>query len=133
MHLREIDRTQDHATLSAWWTAHGFPVVPLPVLPKLGVMAFDGELGLAAGFLYMDNSVGVCWLEWLVTNPEATGRQSLAGIAAVVEFMAERALEMDYGVMLTSCRQEGLARIYQRHGFERTDEGIVHLVRKLRD
>jgi hypothetical protein len=133
MTLREINLDVDHPVLAVWWEAHKWPVVPRSVLPKLGVVTLDGDLRVAAAFLYMDNSVGVCWLEWLVTNPDATGRQSLAGIAAVTEFLAERALEMNYGVMFTTCRQPALARIYERHGFGRTDEGVIHLVRKLRE
>jgi hypothetical protein len=129
--LREITIETDYPLVSGWWEAHGFPVVPVAVLPKLGVMAMDGELPVTAAWLYMDNSTGVCMLEWLVTNPDATGRQSLAGIAAVVGFLAERASEMNYGAMLTSCRQPALARIYERHGFTKTDEGVIHLVRNL--
>lgn len=131
--IREINLDADHPVLAVWWEAHGWPVVPRAILPKLGVMAMAGDLRVAAGFLYMDNSVGVSMLEWLVTNPDATGRQSLAAIGAVIGFLSERALEMDYGVMLTSCRQPGLARIYERHGFAKTDEGIIHMVRKLRE
>lgn len=132
-HIREIELDTDYPVLTVWWEAHGWPVVPRVILPKLGVMAMDGDLRVAAAFLYMDNSVGVSMLEWLVTNPDSTGKQSLAAIGAVVGFLAERALEMDYGVMLTSCRQPALARIYERHGFQRTDEGIIHMVRKLRE
>jgi len=131
--IREINLDVDHPVLSVWWEAHGWPVVPRAILPKLGVMAMAGDLRVAAGFLYMDNSVGVSMLEWLVTNPDATGRQSLAAIGAVIGFLSERALEMDYGVMLTSCRQQGLARIFEHHGFAKTDEGIIHMVRKLRE
>lgn len=131
--LRAIDLEADHPVLSLWWEAHGWPVVPAAILPKLGVMALDNDARIAAAFLYMDNSVGVSMLEWLVTNPDATGKQSLGGISAVIGFLTERALEMDYGVMLTSCRQPGLARIYERHGFAKTDEGVIHMVRKLRE
>jgi len=131
--IREINLDVDHPVLATWWEAHGWPVVPRAILPKLGVMALSGDMRVAAAFLYMDNSVGVSMLEWLVTNPDATGKQSLAAIGAVIGFLSERALEMDYGVMLTSCRQPGLARIYQHHGFEKTDEGVIHMVRKLRE
>ena len=130
--LRTIEKEKDHPVVAAWWEAHGWPVVPAAILPKLGVLASDGDMPVAAAWLYMDNSVGVSMLEWLVTNPDATGRQSLAAIGAVVEFLAARAVELDYGAMLTSCRQPGLARIYEKHGFSKTDEGIIHMVRNLR-
>lgn len=132
-HIREIELEQDYPFLAAWWTAHGWPVVPRAILPKLGVMAMDDDLRVAAAFLYMDNSVGVSMLEWLVTNPDTTGKQSLAGIGGVIGFLAERAVQMDYGVMLTSCRQASLARLFEHHGFAKTDEGIIHMVRKLRE
>lgn len=130
--VRIIDSEADYPVLCEWWKAHGWPEVPAAILPKLGVVAVKEDVRVAAAFLYMDNSVGVSMLEWLVTNPWANGRDALQGIGAVIGFLTERALEMDYGVMLTSCRQPGLARIFEKHGFTKTDVSMTHLVRTLR-
>jgi hypothetical protein len=131
--LRTIELEKDHPMLARWWTGHGWNVVPAVILPKLGVIAeMDGE-DMAAAFLYMDNSVGVCWLEWLVTNPSAKPFPAIRCVSQVIGFLRERALELDYGVMMTTCRQSSLARLYERNGFQKTDSGVTHLMMQLRE
>jgi len=125
--IRLFEKEKDYATVSAWWDAHKFPVVPAAVLPKLGIMAFDEQKeGICAGWLYMDNSVGVAMLEWVVTNPAQTPLRTVKGLNALVDFMESEAARMDYGVILTSCRQESLGKLFERHGFKMTDESVRH-------
>lgn len=76
----------------------------------------------------MDNSVGVSMLEWVVTNPENTPRQSLASVKFLVGAIRELAADNGYGVTLTSAKQEALIRLYKREGFEETDSGMTHLL-----
>jgi hypothetical protein len=120
---------EDYAILEAWWVAHGWSAVPENILPKLGLIISNEEKDICAGFLYMDNSVGVCWLEWVVTNPEATGFEAMKGIKALTKFMEKEADRMDYGVMMTTCRQASLTRLHEKNGFIKTDEGVTHLLR----
>ena len=101
------------------------------MLPKLGVIMSNENHDICAGWVYMDNSVGVCMLEWIVTNPEATNMESYRAIKEMVEFLSERVREMDYGVMITTCAQESLARFHEKVGFKRTDSNMIHLVKFL--
>lgn len=111
--------------LASWWVGHGWPAVPLQVLPPLGVILGND----AAGWLYMDNGgTGVAMLEWLVTNPEAKPMQAAKSLVKVVEFLKSEAKRMDYGAILTTCRQPSLARLLERSGFSKTDENMIHLM-----
>ena len=38
---------------------------------------------------------------------------------------------MGYTVMLTTCKQESLAKVYEKTGFQRTDSNMIHLVQLL--
>lgn len=132
--LREYQKS-DYPILVEWWRGHGWSAVPESVLPKLGVVVCEREGvrddPVCAGFLYMDNSVGVCWLEWIVSNPYASGFSVARGITELNRFMEGRAKEMGYGAMLTCCRQASLARFYERAGFQKTDSGVTHLIKSL--
>lgn len=130
--IRPIELETDYETLTAWWKGHGWDAVPRVILPKLGAMVVMNEVQTAAAFLYMDNSVGVCWLEWLVTNPAANPMHTVRGVSQVITFLGERALKLDYGVMFTTCRQPSLVRLYERNGFVKTDESVTHLLMNLR-
>ena len=115
-------------TLESWWTGHGWQAVPEQILPRLGILASDGERPLAAGFLYMDNSVGVAMLEWLVTDPEAPARKAAVALSRLVDFAKQEAKALDYSVILTTCRQESLVRLMEKNGFTTTDKEMTHLL-----
>lgn len=130
MNIR-LFQSDDYPTVSDWWNGHGWPAVPENMLPKLGVIAEDEGEGIAAAWLYMDNSVGVCWLAWFVGNPDATGKEIIQANRIICQFLEEEALRMDYGVMMTTCRQDSLSKLYQKNGFKRADAGVIHLAKVL--
>lgn len=122
------DEETHYKMAKGWWKSHGWDAVSPLVLPKLGVfVSLDGDYKSAA-WLYMDNSVGVCMLEWIVTNPENTPRESLKTIKIAVKFLREQAKEFGYGFMLATCRQESLLKVLEKNGFQRTDENVYHAV-----
>jgi hypothetical protein len=129
--LKMFDRETDYPIVKEWWEGHGWNAVPLAVLPKLGVMAMLNEKPIASGWLYMDNSVGVSMLEWMVANPDAKPKAVYKSIKTIVEFLKTQAKEMNYTVMLTTCKQESLARVYEKTGFQRTDSEMIHLIQPL--
>jgi hypothetical protein len=120
---------EDYPVFAAWWPAHGWPAVPVIILPKCGVVVESDEgTPRAVAWLYMDNSVGVASMEWTVTNPENTPKQSFAAVSILVGAIKCLAIEFDYGVVITSAKQDSLVRTYERTGFTKTDEGMTHLV-----
>jgi hypothetical protein len=129
MNVREFNVEADYPMLAAWWKAHGWPALPAAILPKLGIVVEHCGAPVCAGFLYMDNSTGVSFLEWLTTPPDAPVKLVPTGIRVLCDFMEERARAMNYGIMLTTCRQPALARIYEKNGFAKTDEAVIHLVK----
>ena len=131
MYLREYS-PKDYPMLARWWQAHGWPGVSQAILPKLGLILEDNGAPVVAGFVYMDNSVGVAFLEWVVGSPNASGKQIVAGIGHLIEFAGRRVKEMGYGVLLTACKQDALVRLYEKNGFEKTDDGLTHLVKILK-
>lgn len=131
--IRLVEIEDDYPVVSKWWEGHGWRPVPKEYLPTLGVIAFNSSGDCAAGWLYMDNSSsGVSMLEWLVSNPEASARDAMRGIKAITQFLSGAAFEMGYKVMITTCRQESLARIHEKSGFIRTDSNMIHLTKILK-
>jgi len=126
--LEMFEAERHYAEVATWWAGHGWEPVPQAILPRLGVIgSIDGQ-GIAAAWLYMDNSIGVAMLEWMVGNPKGEARQVLRALRSVVEFLKAEAKRLDYGVILTSCRQAGLVKWLQKRGFMKTDEGVTHML-----
>ena len=134
LQLRMFDPSSDYPIVESWWSAHGWNAVPQMMLPKLGVVAFyAGEKNedAAAAWLYMDNSSPVCMLEWMVANPALSATKTVKALKHLFAFVESEAKHNGYAAMLTTCKQEGLAKFHQRNGFERTDGAMIHLVKTL--
>ncbi len=134
MNVRPIDLDADYAEVSTWWESHGFTVVPRVFLPKIGVMVLgDDGTRLCAGWVYMDSSSPVTWFEWVVTNPKNRPTVSMMALkaaigAAKVAVNAVREEVPGSAAMLFTCRQLALARLFEKEGFERTDESVIHMM-----
>jgi hypothetical protein len=116
---------EDYPMLASWWQGHGWQAVPQRVLPPLGIIYAD----TAAGWLYMDNGgTGVAMMEWLVTNPAAKPLDAARALRKVVAFLKDEAKRMEYPIILTTCRQPGLARLLGREGFSVSDTEMIHLI-----
>lgn len=126
--IREFDRVKDCPMVHEWFLAHGQAPVPLELLPKLGIVVF-GESSLrpmAAMWLYMDNSVGVCFLERAVTCPGLGVKEAGAAILRGIDYLKNAAADMDYGVMMLRT-YPACARIAGRAGFVADDKPLVSM------
>lgn len=121
----------DYPIVQGWWIGHGWPPVPEQMLPKLGLIISSDDADLAAGWLYMDNSVGVCMLEWVVSNPDARPFDSVRAIRELGMLMEQEARRMGYWVMMTSCKQPALAKLWVKMGYLETDGSMIHLMKGL--
>ena len=61
--LRMFEPDNDYEAVADWFALHGAVAPPKAVLPKLGIVCQQDGEDVAALWLYMDNSVGVCWAE----------------------------------------------------------------------
>ncbi len=114
--LRFFDHTKDYELLNDWSWEHGKPPPPQTMLPMLGAVAQkDGE-DIALLFLYMDNSVGVCWAEYPTTKPALPLKDSVSALLHLLEFMKKAAAANNYGMMRVTTHP-AIARYLKREGF----------------
>ena len=99
--IRAFDKAKDYEMACRWWEEHGRIAAPVGMLPALGIVVyreFDGE-DLAAMWLYLDNSVGVCFLERAVTRPGLNVSTARDALMRGIDYLKLAAREMKYGVM----------------------------------
>lgn len=134
MKTRLINIDTDYEDVCRWWDSHGMKAIPSGYLPKVGVMVESDEgTKLCAGWIYMDNSSPVSWFEWVTTNPKNRPTLSMLSLRAAVgaakaAVAAIREEAQGNGILLFTCRQPSLARLFEKEGFERTDEGVTHMM-----
>lgn len=124
-------KAEMYPVLAEWWNAHkDWAAIPEVFLPKRGWVVQDEESLLCAGFLYVDQDAPFGVMEWIVANPDNAPRESIKAlhmlIASIVEIASKQGL-----VLHTSVRQEGLAKLYAKHGFSIADSGMINMIRGL--
>ena len=111
----------DYPELATWWEGHGWPAVPIEILPVGFIVEEDGKK-LAACFTYMDRSTPVAYLEYFVTNPENSPRES----HKACDFLFDKVMEFLRLNLIKTCfarlNSRGLLKMYKKHGFVEGDE-----------
>jgi hypothetical protein len=128
MNHRQAVVQADYEELMRWWKAHGWEGVPKELLPPTGFIAYDDK-PRAAGWLYLDANVPFGMMEWIVTNPDNTPRQSFEAVKTVVEQITWLADEIKLLAVHTSVQHASLIKLYQKVGFEQADQNMINLVR----
>lgn len=119
----------DYPTVSGWWESHGWGAVPEAFLPTNGLIVEDADgVALAAGFLKLESSTPMAMLEWCVANNENKPRVSVEALAFLVGAARTMAKAMGRTTLFTYCKQQSLAKLYEKCGFQRSDTEMIHLV-----
>lgn len=126
----DFDDLNEFAKEQTWKNSDGGSVKgfdPL-ILPTIGVCIYRGDKKLCFGFLYLESSCVVAHVEWIVTNPENTPRESLQSIGLAIDYLVGCAKKLGYQFIFTASNNKNLIRMYEKSGFKQTDKQMVHLV-----
>lgn len=126
-----VDLERDYAMLAAWWKEHGWPVIPKSSLPPEGVL-IRNEVGkpISAGFLYLSKA-DICWMEWIVSNPNARLRERALSLPLLVEELCFLAKEKGCRIVFVALKNAGLKAIVKAQGFAIGDLGSDHFIKEL--
>lgn len=125
--LRFYEPEADYEMIADWFACHGEPAPPAVVLPKLGtICTMDGE-DVAALWLYMDNSIGVCWAEYPVTKPKLKLTQTREALTHLFTYIRKVAASNNYAIMRVTTIKP-FARFLSKMGFKTDRENLVSMV-----
>jgi hypothetical protein len=73
LNIRPLTLEDYDTILVGWWNGWRWSEVPsrdiLPQNGKGGIIVYDGDVPVCAGFIYTTNS-SIAWIDWIVSNPE---------------------------------------------------------------
>lgn len=114
----------DKPLLDSWWSAQGWPAIPLTHLPATGIIVDE----CAAGFLYKTDSQ-FALLEFVVGDPAVDKTRRQAAVDRVVECLTFMAGEAGYTAIFATIRHPRLQKAYEKSGFVVSDTGMNSMVR----
>lgn len=114
-----------YETVSAWWKAQNWPVMPLSHLPATGIIATDDGKPASACWIYKTDSA-YCLLEWIVADPELKGEPRDSALSVLIGAAKMLAASMGFITIHMSIRNQSLGKRLQAHGFSVADRAMTN-------
>jgi hypothetical protein len=114
--IRVYGQPDDGQLISSWRQGHGMDASPLSILPPTGFFVErDGE-PVCVAFLYLSVGIGVAFMEWVISKPGMTYKESAAAFRVLLDFLKLHAASLDYGVIISHTSPGG-GEFLRRCGF----------------
>ena len=123
-------KESDYATISKWWEAWKWPVLPKTFLPDTGFIVEKNNIGIVSGYVYMTNSKAAL-LEWIVSNPEYRESDRKDAITLLIQAV-ERVLK-DQGIkhVFTIGRHKSLINKHKELGWNVDENPSYEIIKNL--
>ena len=127
--IRRLEES-DYVTISKWWKAWKWPVLPKTFLPDTGFIVEKNNIGIVSGYVYMTNSKAAL-LEWIVSNPEYRESDRKDAITLLIQAV-ERVLK-DQGVkhIFTIGRNKSLIKKHKELGWDVDENPSYEIIKNL--
>ena len=132
--LRKLNSTDYEDILVGWWKDWEWTAPPKDFLPENGeggVIIFDGEVPVCAGFMYATNS-NVAWIDWIISNKEYTKKpQRKDAIRLLIKTITNMALDAGFKYGYALIKNKSLINTYENVGYTKGDAYNSEMIKLL--
>jgi len=132
--LRPLHESDYDNILLGWWTDWGWVAPMKDMLPQDGiggVIVYDEDEPVCAGFLYMTNSK-MAWVEWVISNKNYRKKpQRKEAIVYLIETLTNIAKNNGATFAYTVVKNKSLSAIYEQVGYIDGDNNIKEMIKSL--
>lgn len=122
-------KPEDYTDLLPWWHGHGVISPPEGCIPKLGLIAEDDGFPVFACWASLDNSCGLAFLVWAVSNPLARARAVHAAVTPTIDCLSKIIKDFGYHTLIGITHADSLVRQLHKQGFV-PDSRLIRLNQK---
>jgi len=134
LHIRELNETDYDDILVGWWNQWGWKSPEKDFLPnngKGGVIVFDGDIPVCAGFMYLTNSK-VAWVDWIISNKEYTKKpQRKDAIKLLVSSLTDICKKAGSKYSYALIKNQSLIEMYESLGYIKGDSYTGEMIKVL--
>jgi hypothetical protein len=131
MNVRIFNYDTDYSEVCNWWKHHGWNPLEKTSLSKAGfIVENDNGQKLVAGWVFQTDC-DVYILEWIIGNPEADKEERGEAVNALITVASDVAKKLGARTLFTMTKNPSLMDKLQSHNFIKTDEEMIHFVRRL--
>jgi hypothetical protein len=132
--IRELSETDYDDILVGWWKQWGWEAPKRDFLPndgKGGIIVYDGDIPICAGFMYLTNSK-VAWVDWIISNKEYTNKlQRKDAIKLLVSALTEICKKSGSKYSYALIKNESLIGMYEELGYIKGDSYTNEMIKIL--
>ena len=131
LNTHSLKATDYDNLLSSWWKEWGFvpPIKDfLPDNATGGLMVYDGEVPVCAGFLYETNS-RTAWIEWVISNRQYRGSQRRQAISLLLNKLEELAKDKGFMFIFANNNNRFLIKHFENNGFKKGQTNSTELIK----
>ncbi len=128
---RQIVAEDYDKILVDWWIAWGWKPPVRDFLPNNGtggIIVYDGETPVCAGFVYVTNSK-VCWVDWVISNKDYKKKKARKEALKLLISNLTQACGKEYNYCYALIKNESLIKIYEEEGYIRGDQYTSEMIK----
>ena len=134
LYIRELQDTDYEDILVGWWQQWGWEPPQKDFLPnngKGGIIVYDDETPVCAGYMYLTNSK-VAWVDWIISNKEYTKKpQRKDAIKLLVSALTEICKNTGSKYVYALIKNQSLIETYEELGYIKGDSYTSEMIKVL--
>jgi hypothetical protein len=129
-----INTTDYDDILLGWWNDWGWTPPNRDFLPDNGtggIIVYDENLPVCAGFLYTTNS-GVAWVDWIISSKEYRKKpHRKAALKLLIETLTNICKKSGHKYVYALIKNKSLIATYKEIGYVKGDSYTEEMIKKL--
>lgn len=132
--VRPLYDSDYDSILVGWWKMWGWEPVEKDFLPdngKGGIIVYDEDVPICAGFIYTTNSK-VAWVDWIISNKEYRKKpQRSEAIELLVQSLTNICKNTGHKYSYALIKHSGLVDTYKKLGYTKGDVYTGEMIKVL--
>ena len=134
LNVRPLVEDDYQDILVGWWKDWKWEAPLKDFLPddgKGGLIVYDNETPVCAGFIYMTNSK-VAWVDWIISNKKYTNKSGRkASLILLIEALTNVAQASGNKFTYALIKHDGLIKTYEELGYIKGDSYNKEMIKVL--
>ena len=134
LNIRQLNETDYDNILLKWWSDWGWVAPNKDFLPNNGeggLIVFDGEEPICAGFIYMTNSK-VAWVDWIISSKEYRKKpHRKEALKQLIEALTNVSKSAESGYSYALIKNKSLIEVYESLGYIKGDSYTSEMIKVL--
>lgn len=134
LYIRGLNENDYDNILLSWWNQWGWQPPQKDFLPdngKGGVIVFDDDVPVCAGFMYLTNSK-VSWVDWIVSNKDYRKKpQRQEAIDMLLSSLTQICKTSGSKYSYALIKHKGLIESYEKLGYIKGDSYTDEMIKVL--